>query len=210
MDTCTNKDIKDLLPAYQELGEELPEGKQVGKHLEICGDCRRELALLRTLAEEPVPDPGEAFWAAMPDRVFREINRHKTEQPRSSLATVFRLPLLPRWAWACTALAGLAAAGLILFQPVRVDMTAQVPAAGTTLYDEYTLSDEPVDFSGLKREELDSVATWANRELSALDAEEAAHPLLGQSEALEDELAGLDGKQLRELQKKLDSRRREV
>jgi hypothetical protein len=48
---------------------------QVEKHLETCADCRLEIKLLRTLTAEPVPDPGEAFWAAMPERIYRNVQK---------------------------------------------------------------------------------------------------------------------------------------
>ncbi len=68
---CKDTTIKELLPAYREQALDRTEMLMIENHLASCEDCRNELSLLRMMAEEAVPDPGEAFWAAMPGRVYQ-------------------------------------------------------------------------------------------------------------------------------------------
>jgi len=70
---CNDLDIKELLPAYQGNMLAPTDHDRIEKHLSACEDCTRELKLLSILAAEPVPDPGELFWAAMPGRIFLEV-----------------------------------------------------------------------------------------------------------------------------------------
>ena len=106
--TCKREDIKELLPAYGEQALDEAERLRVGRHLGTCGECRAELTLLRLMKEERVPDPGQAFWAAMPGRVYGSLQREKLKGKRLAITDLWERMILPRWAWAA------AAAGIVL------------------------------------------------------------------------------------------------
>ena len=103
MKSCTDKTIKDLLPAYREQGLDPQEIDRVRMHLESCGDCCAELSLLGLLAEESAPDPGEAFWLAMPERVHRAVREEKEKKRRFGLSLILDRFILPRWVWTAAA-----------------------------------------------------------------------------------------------------------
>lgn len=179
MMTCKNKDIKELLPAYLEQGLDQDARGSVENHLETCEDCRAELSLLRMMAEDPVPDPGEAFWRTMPERVFRALQAEKKKEKRSLLSALWNRPMLPRWAWT-TAVVGLAAVvSWLLVRPAPLDIGGPVlPANGTAFED--AVPAEPLNITELSMTELDAATTWAQNEFAPIgdavsqDAPEAA------------------------------------
>ena len=98
---CTEKTIKDLLPVYLDQGLDRTETVRVEDHLGTCEDCSTELSLLRMMSEEPVPDPGEAFWASMPGRVSREVEESRNAKRGTfDLSWLWGRFTLPRWTWA--------------------------------------------------------------------------------------------------------------
>jgi anti-sigma factor RsiW len=97
---CNDKTIKELLPAYLNQALDQAENLMIKSHLASCDECRTELSLLRLMAEEPVPDPGEAFWAAMPDRVYQAVRKRQTNKKTFDLAWFLDRMALPRWIWA--------------------------------------------------------------------------------------------------------------
>lgn len=157
---CKVKNIKELLPAYLEQGLDQDARGRVEKHLKTCEDCRAELSLLRMMAEEPVPDPGEAFWRAMPERAFRAVQEEKKKEKRSVLSALWNRPILPRWAWA-TAMVGLVAVvSWLLVRPAPMDIGGPVlPANGTAFED--VVPAEPLNVTELSTTELDAATTWA-------------------------------------------------
>ena len=172
---CENYDIKELLPAYREQGLDRDQGLRVEKHLETCADCRAELALLSMMADEPVPDPGEAFWAGMPGRVYRAVQQKETKRPRLNLHDLLQRLVLPRWAWAA------AAAGIVL--TVSLLVMHQTPQK-TAVPEEYVAEDvsnhDPVlrhtsvTIAEMTSPELDAVDAWAATELSSLALQDGA------------------------------------
>jgi predicted anti-sigma-YlaC factor YlaD len=161
--TCINKDIKELLPSYLEQGIDPDARGRVEKHLETCEDCRAELSLLRMMAEGPVPDPGEAFWRIMPERVFRAVQEEKKKEKRSVLSALWNGPVLPRWARA-TAVVGLTAVvSWLLVRPAPMDVGGPVlPANGTAFED--VVPAEPLNITELSTTELDAATAWAQNE----------------------------------------------
>lgn len=97
--TCQKEWVKEVLPEY--LARRLsPEDTQmVREHLEGCDECRRELALVKRLAGEPVPEPPISFWNALPGKVTSSVKDRKQR--------LFPLPV-PVWA------GGLAAVALVI------------------------------------------------------------------------------------------------
>lgn len=202
---CNDVTIKELLPAYlgQELGQ--PERDRVKKHLEECEDCRAELSLLRVMAEEIVPDPGEAFWTEMPDRVFRAVQRHKAKKWHLNLSWLAEGFILPRWALAA------ATVGIVLMIALIATRSPQkAPDVPAWRGDEFAAEVPAVDpadtvhIRNLDPNQLDTVSTWASKELDSI-AEEAVPVIVNNSEPdIYDELANLDAKEAERLSTMLD------
>jgi hypothetical protein len=173
---CTNKKIKELLPAYLEQGLDRAEAIRTEAHLKTCEDCRAELTMLRAMAEEPVPDPGKAFWAEMPARIYREVQKQKSlesEQRWPGLSGIMERLTMPRWAWAATALVVVAVTSWFIMQPAGrdgMDTAGTLPPADESPY-EYAGTEGAIALSDLNKGELDSVATWANSEMASLSDE---------------------------------------
>lgn len=172
--TCHDENIKDLLPAYGEQALDQPAMDRVRVHLESCGDCREDLALLGLLAADPVPDPGEAFWKAMPVRVHRAVRRETERKGRSGLSRIRDRFILPRWAWTA------AAAGVVLLVSWIAFLAPQrsperPPSPGYEIAEDIMPSDpsaaDPAQVGELDRDELDTAAVWAGNELASISRE---------------------------------------
>lgn len=164
--TCTNKDLQALLPAYLE--RSLDQASQAGieRHIADCEDCRTELALLRMMSEEPVPDPGEAFWAALPGRIYRDVQKHKERDRSPWLLNVMTAFAGPRRAWATAAIVIVALASWLLIRPETVDLARTLPENGTTIED--MTPGDPVNVSELSPTELDAATQWAQNALAPI------------------------------------------
>jgi hypothetical protein len=173
---CNDKKIKERLPAYLEEGLDPDERLQVKAHLKTCEDCRAELTLLRAMAEEPVPDPGKAFWAEMPARIYREVQKQKSlerERRWPGLSGIMERLAMPRWAWAATALVVVAVTSWFIMNPAGrdgMDTAGTLPPADKYAY-EYAETEGTIALSDLSKGELDNVATWANSEMASLSDE---------------------------------------
>jgi len=205
---CTNNDIQELLPAYLEQALDQNERARVEGHLSSCGDCRTELELLRLLAAEPVPDPGEAFWAAMPGKVFRQV-RSEEQQKRSWWGS--RVPLsltLPRWTWAAVAVLIVASASWLLVRPVPAPIarvaTPERSAVRTTL----TPADA-MELADLSDTEVDAVDHWATGELALLQDDYLDSMQNNADLSVEDRLTELNTEELESLSRMLDSQNEE-
>src|SRR5512137_855863 len=122
---CTNNDIQELLPSYREQALGPEDQARIERHLADCADCRSELELLGILAAEPVPDPGEAFWASLPGKLHRQVLK---ERARSRSWWDLRVPVsisLPRWAWAAAAVLLMASLSWLSVRPAPLQ-TARV------------------------------------------------------------------------------------
>ena len=84
---CKEQHIREQLPSYLEGKLEHGKTALVELHLARCADCAEELTLLRLLANDPSPDPGEAFWASLPDRVYREVRQQCRDADTFTTAT---------------------------------------------------------------------------------------------------------------------------
>jgi hypothetical protein len=202
--TCNDLNIKGLLPAYQGKMLSPADTGRIEKHLSGCEDCRTELSLLHMLSGEPVPDPGEAFWAAMPGRIFREV---QAQQPPTMLQ---RLPggrgwtIIPRWTWAAAAVFLVAAAFLLLDRPETPEIArTTVPENGSSYGD--LLSSETVDMAELTDIEIDSVDLWATEELSLLREEVIDSFRTSTDISIDDRLAELNARELERLMSILDT-----
>lgn len=202
--TCRSKDIKELLPAYQDKTLSPADTDRIEKHLSACEDCAREARLLGMLAAEPVPDPGEAFWAAMPGKIFREVqaqNRRKA-LPGSRFGRGWLI--IPRWAWAAAAVFLVAAVMLLLDRPVPVYIASNaLPENGSS--NGYLLPVETIDMAELTDIEIDSVDLWATEELALLRDEIIYLFRTSTDISLDDRLAELDAQELEQLSDLLDT-----
>jgi anti-sigma factor RsiW len=176
MMSCKDKNIKELLPAYLEQGLDRAEAIRVEAHLKTCKDCRTELTLLRAMVDEPVPDPGNAFWAEMPARIYRQVQKQKVlerEQRWPGLSGIVDTMILPRWAWAAAAVVVLAVTSWFIMQPGRKDVVnvAQKTVSADESPYEYAGTEGAIALSDLNKGELDNVVTWANSEMASLSDE---------------------------------------
>lgn len=205
---CTDANIKDLLPAYLERQLELPERGLVENHLASCRDCRVELSLLRMMAEEAVvPDPGVAFWDAIPGRVYHAIQRQKTAKKSSGLVRLFDWMDLPRWGWTA------ATAAVILILSWFIIRPGPKGPELARMY-VYEFTDErgntrSVSLSELDNSELSTINTWAGNELSSIAREAGQIVGSGRDTDLDDELGYLNEREVEQLAKMLEQIRRE-
>jgi hypothetical protein len=205
---CTTKDIQELLPAYREQALSQEDRSRVDGHLTDCGDCRAELDLLVILAAEPVPDPGEAFWAAMPGKVYRQVLKGR-ELSRSWWD--LRVPVsisLPRWAWAATAVLLVASVSWLTVRPAPL-RTARVttPVRGDLRTALNTA--DVLEFADLSDMEVDAVDLWATEELALLQDDLLDVMRNSADLGLDERLAELTAEELEKLSRMLDSRNEE-
>ena len=202
--TCSDLYIKGLLPAYQGKRLSAADTDRIKKHLSGCEDCRTELSLLHMLSEEPVPDPGEAFWAAMPGRIFREVRAQQRQTVLQRLFSGRGWTIIPRWTWAAAAVFLVAAAFLLLDRPETPETArTTLPENGSSYGD--LLSSETVDMAELTDIEIDSVDLWATEELSVLRDEVIDSFRTGTDISIDDRLAELDAQELEQFMSMLDT-----
>jgi anti-sigma factor RsiW len=194
---CKNNIIKDLLPEY--VADALNEADllRVKDHLTACADCAQEAALLRMMAGEPAPDPGEAFWAGMPARVYRAVREQEKKGLQHRLLGLLHGAILPRWAWAAAAVGIVLIISWSVINPgARRDVG--LPGSG----DEYSYDDasnhDPVlrhtstTIAELTSPELEAVDSWAAEALSSLAFEAGANETNIFDADLSEELAELN------------------
>jgi len=204
--TCTNEHIKELLPAY--LAQELAptDLRAVEKHIEACPDCSAELDLLRIVANEAVPDPEEAFWNTMPDRVYRAVKQEAMDRPHVDLSRLLR-GFQPRWVFAAATICVLLVVSLSIFYMVQLEpdtMTSQIdPYADEALSSSMTIA-------ALNQDEIISIDTWAGSELFSI-AQEAEPVMAGDQDTnLYEELAVLNGGEIDKLSRMINDWEEEV
>lgn len=196
---CNDKTIKELLPSYGEQALDRTENLMVESHLASCEDCRTELSFLRMMAEEPVPDPGEAFWAAMPDLVYQTVQKHQTKKKPFDLSRLLDRMALPRWTRAA------AAAGIIVIiawfavSPLKTK-TGVPPLQDNEISNETTDTDTgSVSIADLDQDELNTISSWAGSELASIAQE--AEPVLvsGRDVDIYEEIEDLNGREVERL-----------
>jgi len=200
--TCRNKDIRQLLPAHLEGALDPSAQREVEQHLAACHDCRTEIDMLRLLAAENVPDPGEAFWAALPGRIYREVQ----EQQRGTGRLTWALDRFLRVRWALAAMAAVllvVSLAWFLTSSAPMKLAETVPADSTASYDDM-LDPGTIEVAELGDTELRSLDAWASGELVALIGEASDLITNSQDLSLDDRLAELNPQELEQLSHKLD------
>lgn len=173
---CNNNDIKDMLPAYLADALEEADIARVKEHLRACADCAQEAALLRLMADEPVPDPGEAFWAEMPGRVYRAVRQEGKRRPWLDLRGLLQRVTLPRWAFATAAAGILVAVSWFTLHSTPQETTApalpgEEYASEDVSHNDPVLRHTSVIIAELTSTELDAADAWAAAQLSSLALE---------------------------------------
>ena len=190
---CKNNDIKDLLPAYAADALNEADSARVKEHLIACADCAQEAALLHMITGEPVPDPGEAFWAGMPGRVYRAVQQKEARRPRLNFRELLQRVALPRWAWAAAAVGiVLAVSWLIMHQAPQERIVPEEYAVEDVFHTDPVLRHTSVAIAELTSPELDAVDAWAATELSSLALEDGANAANIFDTDLNEELAELN------------------
>ena len=172
---CNDKTIKELLPAYREQALDRTGNLLVENHLASCDECRTELSLLRMMAEETVPDPGEAFWNAMPDRIYQAVQKPQPKKKIFDLSWLFDRMALPRWAWAAATAGTVLIISWLVFTPLQ-----NKPETTQSQGDEYagvTVAAGSVSVADLDQDELSTIDSWTGSELGAIAQE--AEPVIG-------------------------------
>jgi len=207
---CNNLNIKELLPAYAEQMLDPTDTKRVEEHLATCEDCRSEASLLRIMLADVVPDPGEAFWATMPDRVYRAVQEQQLQKGRSVLSRLADRLTMPRWAWAAASVGVVLIISVIMFRAVQQE--SNMPSsAGYDVSDEIMAVSSSVSVAELGQDQIDAIDTWAGSELASIE-QEAAPIVLGdvRPSDIEEELAELNAQEIESLSKKIEQWKEEV
>jgi anti-sigma factor RsiW len=201
---CKEKNIKELLPAYAEQLLDQTDNKRVEKHLAACEDCRTEASLLRIMIADVVPDPGEAFWATMPDRIYRAVQRQKTKERRFTLSWLVDRLTMPRWVMAATTVGVVLIISLFTLRGMQRE-------SNRPLLPEYALSDEimavnsSLSVTELSQDQIDAIDMWAGNALASI-AQEAAPVVLGnvRTSDIEEELSDLNAGEIERLSRMIE------
>ena len=200
---CSNTDIKEMLPAYLEQKLEEERALQVEKHLETCADCRAEIKLLGMMTSEPVPDPGEAFWAAMPERIYRNVQKIQEKKRLIDISNLWNRMLLPRWAWSVVAAGLVLLVTLLIVKPLPKEISGITPNGDDAAYDESTIMDTP-GLTELSQTELEDVSRWADDELASLGNDMADVFISAPERDIHEDLSDLNRQEIERLSRKLE------
>ena len=198
---CGNEQIQLLLPDYLEGTLHHQDRVIVEEHLAVCSDCAAELELIGLLASEAVPDPGEAFWAAMPGQIYREVRRHGRGQRFSWIFGLFRGGAAARWAWTTAMIAVITLLSWAALRPFSHQ--APVPVAKRSTLSSVDIIGEASNNADIGQADLDRLSAWAHQELlslqnglpDALVNGKGTH-LTGLGVELDEELASLSEEEL--------------
>ena len=193
---CDNRDIKNLLPSYLEQGLDQDEKLRIESHLATCEDCRTELALLRMMSEEEVPDPGEAFWASMPSKVYRQVQEQRSKDNPSGLRQLLDRLILPRWAWA-TAAVGLVATASWLFvrQPTTEIAHTDLPLE-QEMFSHTGIPSPSHTVEELSSSEFAAATQWAQNEFAPIREEISEHDAGSNERSISEDLSELSPREL--------------
>ncbi len=198
---CNDKTIKELLPAYLEQALDEAEILKVADHLASCDDCRTELSFLRMMAEETVPDPGEAFWAAMPERVFQAVQKRQTKKKTFDLSRLLERMVFPRWTWAAATVGTVLLIAWFVITPVQ--RKTEMPQSEADEFSDELSVPGSVSVADLDHDEVSTIETWAGSELASIAQE--ADPVIEnrRNTDIHEELEELNAGEIEQLSKML-------
>jgi anti-sigma factor RsiW len=206
--TCVNKNIKELLPVY--LSRELDPEKRptVENHLADCSDCTAELLLLRSLADESVPDPGVAFWNEMPGRIYRAAQQERAKKKRVDFSWLVDRFILPRWVFAAATAGVVLVTSLFLFHALQREPDSIVSQGD--LYSDEIITPGSMNIAALNQDEMLTMDAWAVNELASIAQE--AEPVMtsGRDMNLYEELAVLNTGEIESLSHMINEWEEEV
>ncbi|HTG01481.1 MAG TPA: zf-HC2 domain-containing protein [Nitrospirota bacterium] len=208
--TCRNTDIREMLAAYRSQRLDPEDAKRIEGHLAECGECRDELALLRMLSDEAVPDPGEAYWASLPGLIYDQVGKERTAKKPAAFDWSRLLNPFPRWAWASAAAAVVAVVAWFALHPgggSPVREPSESPGEQTAIYD--LPLDDPVDVTDMSTPEITAVTQWADNATAPIG--EAIDQVLAEQSDQDfgNELRVLNARELNRLLHKLSQDERE-
>lgn len=193
---CTDKTIKDLLPAYLEQGLDRDEQLRVEGHLATCEDCRTELSLLRMMAEETVPDPGDAFWTGMPSRVRRAVQEHESRKKVFDLARIGDWMVLPRWAWATAAIGLVAIASWFFVRQPAMEIAHTDGSLEQGMYSDSGITAPSINMEELSSSEFAAATQWAQNEFAPIREEISEHDAGSEERSISEDLSELSPREL--------------
>jgi hypothetical protein len=199
---CNDLTIQELLPAYAEQKLDSPDTTRVEEHLAICEDCVAELSLLRIVLSDAVPDPGEAFWTAMPGRVYRAVQEQKAHPKRFGATWFMGRLTMPRWVLAASTIGVLIVVSIFMLRALQ-------PESAPSLSREYALSEDLmesrlVNLGDLGQDEANAIDTWTGKELTSIAQE--AEPVLvsSRNDDIDEDLGELNTTEIQRLSQLLD------
>jgi hypothetical protein len=204
---CNDKTIKELLPAYLDQALDQAENLMIGSHLASCDECRTELSLLRLMAEEPVPDPGKAFWAAMPDRVYQAVQKRQTDKKTFGLAWFLDQMSLPRWIGAASAVGIVLIVSWLIVTPLQ--KRAEMPQSHGNEFADEAVATWSVSVADLDQDELSTIDSWAGSELASMAQEAELVLANGRDADIYEEFEDLNAGEVERISKMLEQIRRE-
>jgi Putative zinc-finger len=199
---CNDFNIKELLPSYEEQALDPTDTKRVEDHLALCEECRLEASLLRTMVADVVPDPGDAFWSAMPDRIYRAVQEQKLHKKRFSISWFTDRLAMPRWVLAASTVGVAIVISLLSLRSLQPG--GKIPfSPGYEFSDEITGS-RLMNVSELSQDEAAAIDTWTGKELTSIAQE--AEPVLvsNRNDDIDEELGELNSKEIQRLAQMLD------
>jgi len=207
--TCTNTHIRELLPAFLEGSLDAGGTALVRGHLARCSDCSEELDLLGLMAGDQVPDPGEAFWASLPDRVYREIQLNRTEKETGRWWQIAWLSGMP--ARGAIAFAMIVLVAWVLVRPAHRPLPEINGRSGDLAIEELYEGEGPAAVADLGASDIALLGNWVEREIAALrqDLGRTAISVNGFGRTLDEDLSAMDREELEDVVTAL-SRKQEV
>jgi flagellar biosynthesis/type III secretory pathway M-ring protein FliF/YscJ len=161
------------------------------------------------MISEQVPDPGEAFWAAMPERIYRNVQQMQEKKRLIDISSLWNRMLLPRWAWSVAAAGLVLVVTLLIVKPLPKDISRSTPNGDDAAYDESTIMDTP-GLTELSQTELEDVSRWADNELAALESEIVDVLISAPERDIHEDLSDLNHQEIERLSRKLEEWEQEV
>jgi hypothetical protein len=192
---CERTDIRELLTERPDDPQARELSPEIELHLVTCAECRADAELLRMLQTEPVPDPGPAFWDALPNRIHRAVRAEqqagKRKFPLAYLLGLLRSPLV---AAAVAASLVLVTASVVIMTTGNKPVISRVEGVPGTIIT--ADADEAMPLSEMDQTDLDAVRTWTGAQYTAMGREFFAPAALVSETDLNEELADLQGSEI--------------